>query len=574
MRDTVRLIAITLCIIGLQVLSPAFLGAQLPGGLEVLCDVDGREFKPAVKSESDVVFRLWDGETGFSQCGVDYVVPVEDLLVTKTRPQAFDGIRRKSFLTIRATLGSDASPAQVCPGQETWLDLTIGTTTITCDFGLHVKPDVDPPARRRLQSAAFAIAGQGPSGPPGPEGPSGPEGPQGPQGEQGPIGPEGPQGLQGPQGDEGPEGPQGIQGVQGPAGPQGVPGPPGPAGGFGFGDGSDGAVTISANTSLSRDMFYSSLTVDPGILLNPNGYRIFVRGVLTNDGKISGDGSDGGHGQDGGPGNLGGAGGSQGAAAHPGGSLPAPLSGKPGGAGGPGGCGGVGNIGGAGTAGDSAAKSLGASGAIGANGGAAGAGSGGSGGAAGLGGAPGSQLGTVYNVPHSISSAFYLIDTQPTFTPLSGSAGSGSGGGGGGGGAHLVPGGCRVAGRGGGGGGSGAPGGFVEIFASQVVNSGQISARGGDGGNGGNGSGDCLSDGFGTSGCGGGGGGGAGGSGGVVILAYAELTGSGIVDVAGGMGGNAGAAGIGFGNPGAPGSNGTPGLVGTLIAIETSSPAP
>jgi len=61
-----------------------------------------------------------------------------------------------------------------------------------------------------------------------------------------------------------------------------------------FGDGSDGDVTITTDTTLSHDMFYNNLTINSGITLKPNGYRIFVKGTLTNNGIISGDGNDGG----------------------------------------------------------------------------------------------------------------------------------------------------------------------------------------------------------------------------------------------------------------------------------------
>jgi hypothetical protein len=58
-----------------------------------------------------------------------------------------------------------------------------------------------------------------------------------------------------------------------------------------FGDGNDGNVTISVNTTLSRDMFYNNLTVNSGVTLNPGGYRIFVKGTLTNNGLIARDGN-------------------------------------------------------------------------------------------------------------------------------------------------------------------------------------------------------------------------------------------------------------------------------------------
>lgn len=58
-----------------------------------------------------------------------------------------------------------------------------------------------------------------------------------------------------------------------------------------FGDGSDGNVTISANTDLTRDMNYANLTVNSTFTLNTKGYRVFVSGTLTNNGTISNDGS-------------------------------------------------------------------------------------------------------------------------------------------------------------------------------------------------------------------------------------------------------------------------------------------
>jgi hypothetical protein len=59
-----------------------------------------------------------------------------------------------------------------------------------------------------------------------------------------------------------------------------------------FGDGSDGDVTIAANTTLTRDMFYNNLTINAGIVLNTGGYRIFVKGTLTNNGTIERNGND------------------------------------------------------------------------------------------------------------------------------------------------------------------------------------------------------------------------------------------------------------------------------------------
>lgn len=53
-----------------------------------------------------------------------------------------------------------------------------------------------------------------------------------------------------------------------------------------FGNGSDWNVTISTNTTLVRDMYYQDLTINSTIVLNTNGYRVYVAGTLTNNGII------------------------------------------------------------------------------------------------------------------------------------------------------------------------------------------------------------------------------------------------------------------------------------------------
>ncbi len=62
-----------------------------------------------------------------------------------------------------------------------------------------------------------------------------------------------------------------------------------------YGDLSDGNVTIAVNTNLGRDMFYNILTVNAGVTLNTNGYRVFARRII-NSGVISNDGGAGGNG--------------------------------------------------------------------------------------------------------------------------------------------------------------------------------------------------------------------------------------------------------------------------------------
>lgn len=48
-----------------------------------------------------------------------------------------------------------------------------------------------------------------------------------------------------------------------------------------YGSGMDGNVSITSNTSLTRDMHYNNLTIDPGITLDTAGYRVFVRNTLA-----------------------------------------------------------------------------------------------------------------------------------------------------------------------------------------------------------------------------------------------------------------------------------------------------
>lgn len=53
-----------------------------------------------------------------------------------------------------------------------------------------------------------------------------------------------------------------------------------------YGMGNDGTVVIASNVSLSRDMYYSNLTINAGVHLNTNGYRVFVKNTLTLNGTI------------------------------------------------------------------------------------------------------------------------------------------------------------------------------------------------------------------------------------------------------------------------------------------------
>jgi len=310
-----------------------------------------------------------------------------------------------------------------------------------------------------------------------------------------------------------------------------------------FGDGSDGDVIVSTEINLERDMFYNNLTVESTGIINTKSFRIFVKdqfikkpsGIIRNNGNNGGDGADG----DSTNSNLN-IGGTAGTAVASG-SLVGGLAGS---------AGGKGNNGGAaGNAGADAAKSLGSAGT--------GGGSGGSspGYPGWAGGNGGSQTGTVFNIPNSFSSAYYLIDTLPTISAFTISAGSGGGGGGS----------CNVSGDyGGGGGGSGSNGGIIWIAANRIFIEGenQIQANGGNGGDGG----DAYNS---VSAVSGGGGGGAGGSGGVIMLIYGEKTGTGTLQVAGGTGGSGG-LGYASGNPypSGDGNDGTAGATGKTYLIQ------
>jgi hypothetical protein len=127
-----------------------------PGGVDVSCDVDRIAFRAASRNESGVAFRLWNAETGGSQCGSAYVVAMQDLVVLKAKTERFDAQAPRTFLEIRATVGSDATPVQLCPGEETWIDVSVGTVTFTCDFSAHT-----PAGRKRLHGVAYARNGGG-----------------------------------------------------------------------------------------------------------------------------------------------------------------------------------------------------------------------------------------------------------------------------------------------------------------------------------------------------------------------------------------------------------------------------
>lgn len=299
-----------------------------------------------------------------------------------------------------------------------------------------------------------------------------------------------------------------------------------------FGDGSDGDVTVSTTSSISRDMYYRNLTLNGTAYLQTNGYRIFVSEILdlsnAPTGAIAFDSTRGN--------NASGTTGGTGAAAVAG----VTVGGK--GAGGAGANGGTA----AGASGTAAANQNPANGGAGAVGGASGTGSGGGAGTGGAGG----------TISNSLSIRRWTAELIRGVSLIA--AGSGGGGGAGGAGDGTA---------GGGGGGGASSGGCVFVSARIIKRGGStaagaIRAIGYLGGNG-------ASPAAGNR---GGGGGGGGSGGGWVFVAYLHLTGTAAtnaLDASGGAGGN-GATGTGTGTAGSGGTGGAGGRI-TKVDLSTNT---
>lgn len=286
-----------------------------------------------------------------------------------------------------------------------------------------------------------------------------------------------------------------------------------------IGDGVDGAVTISVNTTLTRDMYYSSLTVNAGVTLNTGGFVIFCDGPVNvaATGFIARNGNPGGN-----------------AATSSAGGAAGAIAGVTTGTGAAGAAGGAGTIAAGASGASSAAQSgEGGSGGVGGNGGVGSGGVGGSGGNSGA-----LTIRYFRNVQ-----ATWKYTAVGTYMPL-GTGGAG-GAAGGGDGTNL--------GRGGGGGGSSAGG--VMIICDSLNNLGTIQVKGGSGGNGGAGALGNI----------GGGAGGGGGGGGTIIIFCNTITNLGTLDDSGGTAGT-GSAGAGTGSAGTNGSAGSPGYSTTYVA--------
>ncbi len=351
---------------------------------------------------------------------------------------------------------------------------------------------------------------------------------------------------------------------------------------FSFGDGSDGAgvadgstalagASLAANVyTLTRDVYYTNLTVSTGVTIKPSGYRIFGTGILTLNGTatIQTNGNAGGNGGNGG--DAGGSGGTAGTAGTAGaaladGYLKGSLAGVVGGAGAA-----PNNNGSNGNNGSNTLNSIGSSATNGANAGGGGAASGGN--AAGGTGGGGGTAGTVTASNVRLIANWHLatlldISSTGATVKFDNSASSGSGGGGGAGGNRFGVG-TANGGGGGGGGGSGSSGGIMAIYFRSIIvgASASMTCNGGKGGNGGNGgNGNGTNPDFG--GGGGGGGGGAPGNGGQLILVYNVLSNSGTISAnagAIGTGGTKGNKGGGTAIDGTAGTNSAAGVAGNV----------
>jgi hypothetical protein len=251
--------------------------------------------------------------------------------------------------------------------------------------------------------------------------------------------------------------------------------------GFGlFGTGVDSSVTISTNTTLTRDMHYNILTINAGITLYTGGFRIFAW-EIAGSGTISDAGLAGGNAS-------GGTKGSKNAGTRAAGYLPAPNKGADGG-----------NSGANGSAGTAAANSIATTnGLAGKNSGSK------TGGAAGA-------ITAALAIYGSMRNYFNLtlwrnFDVTGTGAPT-GNAGNGG----------------SAGGASGGGGASGDNGGFAMVFARTISGTITITVIGGAGGNG-------ASDGS----------GGDGGNGGIIGFVYHSISGSIAHVYTGGAGGSAG----------------------------------
>ena len=329
-----------------------------------------------------------------------------------------------------------------------------------------------------------------------------------------------------------------------------------------FGDGSNGAATITAGLTLTDDTYYTNLTISGAGSINLGGFRLFVNGTLD----ISNAGIDAiqnngyaGNSATGAAGAANSGGGTNGRGGF-GNTTSGWVSGGTGSGvnyrGNNGGAGGSAATNNAATAAANVATSLHIAGGTGGTGGAGGLSLVGPGGAGAVGQTSTASPVIFYQKTYVPNLGLVGRSTQNQTTATYGTlytVGGRHGGGGGGGGSSPVA-------AGGGGGAAGGCGGITIVYAKNIVvgastNAQTISARGGDGGAG-------RSVIFAAT--GGGGGAGAGG-GGFVYLVYGTISGGSYTFVsanggAGGQGGNGSSTGLGA-------QGGTGGSGGRIIAI-------
>ena len=343
---------------------------------------------------------------------------------------------------------------------------------------------------------------------------------------------------------------------------------------FSYGDGADGTATCDGSTAvtgmsrsgsiytMTRDVYFTILTINDGVTVKKNGYRLFVNDTLNLNGILDRNGNDGGTGGVGMFVNSGIASGGGGGAALSTGYLTGSLSGGSGANANPGAAGNGGSV----------QNSLGFDGNSGGGGGAGGTEgnetSGGSGGTA-----------TPSNVRLTVGVQLaWLLDVSSSGSTVKYTSSAAAGGGGTG--DWAGPTFSASSTTGGGGGGGASAGAMMAVYAKNIIIglNGRIRANGGVGGNGGAGS-SHLSNGVypGLRGSGGGGGGG-GGNGGTIILAFNSIKfGNDPINVMtniatyvtvnpgnGGVGGVGGFGTLSSGGSGINGSNGTAGRIYTF----------
>ena len=328
-----------------------------------------------------------------------------------------------------------------------------------------------------------------------------------------------------------------------------------------FGTGVDGAVTYSVNTTLTADVYASTLIIQTGVSVNCGQFRIFAQEFIQLEGtaKVTANGNAGTNGVAGN--NAVGcvAAAAQvtagvGGAALAAGTLPGGVKGGDGGDGEAQSTSGSANN--DGEAGLAVSNVLVGNGVAGGDGGSGGIGNDQNDpGAAGVGTLAGSKPITPTNaVRVGDENGYYAV-----------SGGTGGGGGGEGGISAFND----AEPSGGSGAGSGSTAGFILLSAPRILlqpgtTLEAIGGAGGNGGDGGSGSG-CGNDNWGA----GGGGAGSGGNGGVVILVFSQsLQNKGNITVTGGAAGTGGALGTGASANGTAGENGTVGNAGTSFEVQ------